>query len=943
VVGSGAELDVRVLGPVVVVRDGEPLPLGGPRPRALLAFLALQAGRAVSAARLAAELWGDDPPPTASSSLHVHLSTLRRALGARLRTTGPGYVLDVSRTDVDAHRFEQAVADARELAEDPGATAASLREALAAWRGPAFDGIEPGPATAAAATRLEELRLAAIEDRVEAELALGRDAELVPELRGLLDAHPARERLAGQLMLALHRAGRGAEALRLYEQVCGALEESLGVDPGDDLAALARAIRRGDPTLARPGPGGLPLPVTSFVGRGGELGDLQGLVGSARLVTLVGPGGSGKSRLGLELARAVAPDHPGGLFLVGLGALAVTDSVTRAVAGVLDARERPGEPLLAAIARRIGSSRALVLLDDCERVVGECARLCAALLETAPGLRVLATSREPLGAPGEVVYRVHGLALPDPAAPSAEQLAADAVRLLAERAAAARPGLRLGPAEAAAATAICRHLDGLPLAIELVAARLRSLSLGEVAEHVAEHLDLVGGRRSPGHERHRTMRAAIDWSHRLLEEPEATLFRRLAVFAGGFGAGVLEAVAAVEPQVGEPVAVLAQLVDRSLVEVSLGPGQAARYRLLEVVRQFAAERLAEAGEESAVRAAHADWFARLCEGARGWGGGQQEAWLHRVERDLDNVRAVLAWYLGDGWAPERVLAMVAGVWWVWYVRGMLGESLAWLRRALAAAPEEPTPARAAALLAVAAVARGMGAFAEAAEVGARALEVQMVLGDERGQAAALNSLCISAVALGDLDAALEYGEASLRTIERVGLPGGLAASRLNLGAVLRARGDLERPEALFQSAREAFEALGDRRGSAAALGNLALLAHRRGEPDRAVRLVLESLAIYEQLGFDEGVADSLEVMAFVRAAAGGEAAAAMLLAVADRARERLGAPMFVPDERAARAEAEAAIRRTLGEEEWLRIAEVSAGLDLREVVRELLPVGTLPS
>jgi len=919
-------LDIRVLGPVQVARDGQELAIGGPRPRTALALLAIESGRPVSLARLTAELWGDDPPPTAASSLHVHLSTLRRALGPRLRTTRAGYVLDASDDEVDARRFERGVAGSAERGGDPGATAAALRGALGEWRARAFEGVEPGSAIAAEAARLEELRLGATEERVEADLALGRHAELLAELRGLLEANPTRERLAGLLMLALHRSDRGADALRVYDRVCEALDATLGVDPGDELVALAMAIRRGDPTLARPAPGGLPLPISSFVGRAAELAELRTLLGGTRLLTLLGPGGSGKSRLALELARAAAPEHPGGTFLVGLGGLSVTDSVTRAVAGVLGARGSPDVPLVAAIAARLERGRSLVLLDDCERLVDECARLCAALAGAVPGLRVLATSREPLGVPGEVVYRVGGLD------------AGDAMRLLAERAAAARPGFRLDAAEAGAAASICRHLDGLPLPIELVAARLRSLSVGELAEHLRDHLEGTG-ERSTRPERHQTIRASIDWSHRTLDEDERRLLRRLAVFAGGFGVASLEAVAGVEPAVERPSAVLARLVDRSLVEVSLRPGEATRYRLLEVIRQFAAERLVEAGEDGAARAAHAAWHADLAVAARQWGGGEQEAWLHRIERDLDNVRAALAWCLGDGWDPDRALQIVAGMWWVWYVRGMIGESLTWLRRVLAAsAPGGPTPERAAALMAAAAGTRGHGDFAEAAVLGEEALAVQRALGDGRGQAAALNSLCISATALGDLDAALAYAEESLRVIEGVGAARGITTSRLNLGVVLRARGDLVAPRALFEAARQGFAEQGDQRGAAAALCNLAMLAHRRGEPEPAARFALEALAVYHQLGFDEGEADCLEVLAFQRAAASPEHALE-LLTVADRARERLGAAMFVPDERAARAAAEAAIGARLDEAARQRVAAAARDRDLHETARSLLAPG----
>lgn len=929
-------VDFRVLGPVEVVRDGVSVVLGGPKLRAVLAFLVLNAGLRVSGARISEELWGDDPPPTAQSSLHVHLSKLRKALPSRLRTTPAGYVLEAEPAEVDALRFERALNAVRRRDDDTGATSDALRAALAIWRGPAFEGIDQGPTITAAAARLEELRLTATEDRVEADLALGRHEELVAELQGMVEIHPTRERLAGQLMLALHRSHRSADALRVYDQLCSRLDETLGVDPGDDLSALARAIRRGDPTLVRPGPAGLPLPTTSFVGRGDEITDLEDLLGRARLLTLVGPGGSGKSRLALELARVAAPDHPGGVFLVGLGGLAPADSVTRAVAGAVDARERPGEPLLPTIAQRLRHGSALVLLDDCDHLAAQCAGLCADLLEAVPGLRILATSREPLGVSGELVYRVQGLALPPNDARPAEQLRSDAVRLLAERIAVARSGLRLQEGDAADATALCSHLDGLPLAIELVAARVRSMSLHEVVDHVAHHLDLVGGGRRAGHERHHTMRAAISWSHQLLDEPERVLFRRLAVFASGFGSAAAEAVAAVDPPAGQAVTILAQLVDRSLVEVTLRPGEAARYRLLEVVRQYAAWCLVEAGEEAAVRAAHSAWFTELASGAAGWGGDQQQAWLHRIERDLDNIRAALGWFLGEGWAPEKAIQVLVDIWWVWYLRGMPGESWAWLRRALAAAPLEPTSARARALLAAAASARGTGRFAEAAELGAQALDIQLALGDESGQAAALNSLCISATSLGDLDAALEHAEASLSTIERLGVPRHIATSRLNLGVVLRARGDLQRPEELFESARRGYDELGDRRGCAAALSNLALLAHRRGEAERAWRFALDSLAMYEHLGFIEGQVDCLELMACHLAARNRPALAVELLTVADRVRGKLGTPVFVSDWREALAAAEASIREALSDEEVARVADRAARLELQDVVRSIL-------
>jgi len=355
-------MEFKVLGPVEAVEGGRSLPLGGAKPRALLAHLLLRPGHAIARETLVDELWGDARPPTARDSLNVHAGVLRRALGARLRTVPSGYVLDASAAEIDSSRFEAQLEAARTEAHQPAEAATALASALALWRGPVYGGISVGPSAAAAAARLDELRLSALEERIDADLALGRHTTLVPELTGLLSSHPARERVAGQLMLALHRCDRSADALAVYAATCRVLEDLLGVDPGDALMQLSRAIHRGDPTLAPPGPSFLPAPLSRFIGRRDELARAGEILATTRLLTLSGGGGCGKTRLALELARIAASAYPGGLHLVDLAPVGREASVARQLAAVLGVRERRGMPLPVQLATRLQNRRALLVL-----------------------------------------------------------------------------------------------------------------------------------------------------------------------------------------------------------------------------------------------------------------------------------------------------------------------------------------------------------------------------------------------------------------------------------------------------------------------------------------------------------------------------------------------------------------------------------------------------
>ncbi|MGI8610078.1 MAG: BTAD domain-containing putative transcriptional regulator [Candidatus Dormibacteria bacterium] len=916
-------MEFRVLGPVEVIEGDRVLALGGPKPQALLAHLLLGGGRAITRAQLVDELWGEMPPPTARDSLNVHAGVLRRALGPRLRTVSSGYVLEVSPGEIDAVRFEAQVEAARSRRGDLAASASALAAALALWRGPVYGGIPIGPTAAAAAARLDELRLNALEERVEADLALGRHAALLPELTGLLAANPARECLAGQLMLALHRCDRSADALAVYAATCRTLDAHLGVDPGDPLTQLNRAIHRGDPTLAAPGLPQLPSPPSRFIGRQKELARAGELLATARLLTLSGVGGCGKTRLGLELARLAASGHPGGVHLVDLGPLDPGASVGRQVAAVLGVRERRGIPLPAQLVTRLQQRRALLVLDNCERLAQGCAELCSQLLEAAPGLRVLVTSREPLGISGEVVFTVPGMDVPAAGDHSSHDEAADAVRLLVDRASAARPGFTLGPGDAAIAAALCRRLDGLPLAIELAAARLSSLSLLEVATRVAERIDALGGSRSVD-ARHRTMRACIEWSHEMLDEPEKIALRRISVFAGSFSPGAAEAVVGGWGPLAPGTDVLdvcSRLVDKSMLVAESGRDQTG-YRMLEIVRQFSAERLTASGEATVARTCHANWYHDFVPDAQAWAGPDQPLWMDRLRREIDNVHGALAWFLGDGWEAERALEIAGTMWWFWYMAGRVGEGRMWLSRVLAATTSEPRAARALAGRGAAALSRITGEFAEAIGLGEESLQCCRVLGDERGVAAALNNLCITAMMSGDLETARRHGEEGREIIERLGDAQGIATAHNNLGMVARISGDLDHAMEFFSTALVNYRLRGDGRGIAAALSNLAIVRRRRGETDQARGLAVDALRLYTELGFDEGQLDCLEAIAAIAATTGDADQALRLLTVTMRAREELGSPLFAPDELAQVDDALAIARAAL---EAVDIERITAG------------------
>ncbi|MEU7468182.1 BTAD domain-containing putative transcriptional regulator [Streptomyces sp. NPDC044984] len=694
----------RILGTTQALRpDGTVVPVGGARLRALLTVLALRAGRTVPVGLLVDEVWGDaDPPADATGALQALVGRLRRTLGAdRIASVDGGYRLTAAPDDIDLHRFERLAGDGlRALADGDAAKAAAvLDDALALWRGPALTDL---PDRTADAARLATRHLDVLRARHTAALALGDAEQSLPELTALCEDHPLDEPLQALRLRALRDTGRTAEALAAFEDVRRLLADRLGSDPGAELRVLhAELLEPGPAPKARVGapPGNLRARLTSFVGREADIETIRADLTAARLVTLLGPGGAGKTRLSQEAAETVRQTLPDGVWLAELAPVDDPDAVPEAVLTAVGAREtvlygggaesmravteRHDDPV-ERLAEHCGPRRMLLILDNCEHVVEAAAHLVEALLERCPGLTVLATSREPLGVRGELLRPVEPL--PEPVA----------LRLLADRGAAARPGFRTdADADTAAACAeICRRLDGLPLAIELAAARLRMLTPRQIADRLDDRFRLLTSGSRTVLPRQQTLRAVVDWSWDLLDEDERDVLGRLSVFAGGCGLAAAEAVCG-------PAALdaLGSLVDKSLVVAAPSGDGEMRYRLLETVAEYADERLDEAGRCAEAERAHLTHFRELARTTEPMlRGPHQVAAIALLEREYENVRTALrhALALRD---EQEALCITLSLVWYWQMRNLRIEARNWCSEVMALAPDPFTePVRPAAPL-----------------------------------------------------------------------------------------------------------------------------------------------------------------------------------------------------------------------------------------------------
>jgi predicted ATPase/DNA-binding SARP family transcriptional activator len=821
-------LQLRLLGALELTVDGTVVPVPGARLRSLLAVLAVRAPEVVSVDALQAALWGDEPPST--NALQKLVSKLRRVLPVDdLVTESVGYRLAVDDDALDIKVFERLVAAGRH------------REALALWRGDPLADFTYEEWAQTEITRLQELHLVAIEAHVDEELREARHAELVGELEALVREYPLRERLRAQLMRALYAGGRQADALRAYQDARAVLAEQLGLEPGPELRELEALVLNQDGSLAPPRPvlvrrrSNLRAPLTPLVGRATESDAVTALIARSRIVTLVGPGGAGKTRLAVEVARRIERDYADGAWIIELASVTDPASLPLAVADALAIADLPNAAASADPIDRLVSylepKAMLLVLDNCEHLVTAAASLSAELAQRCAQLRIVATSREGLGVPGESLFPVPALPIDD------------AVELFVRCATSIAPDLAFDDAARAQAIDICTRLDGLPLAIELAAARVRALPLGEVATRLDRRFRLLTGGARTAVPRQQTLRAVVDWSYELLFEQERAVFEYLSVFVGGCTLAASEQVCASEDLLVEDVAdLLGRLVDKSLV-IADRSGASVRYRMLQTLNEYAREKLATRPEATAVRERHAAYYDTIiADSEAAYFGDHQNEWLATVRVEIDNIRAAFEWAVegGDAGSAQQLAARVA---WFWWSQGRTVEGLRWLERALALdGPVEPA-VRARALTWSAWLALGSGqmppddTFAAARAAFADADDVL-------GLALALFAFGEIKLQAGHLDEALAYFDesAQLHTTPDVPSPAtgiGLFAS----GRGAMARGNLDLAAQEFRTAAELATRYGNDFGAVLALSNLAEVTETLGTLEECRQAIEQALAL----------------------------------------------------------------------------------------------------
>jgi predicted ATPase/DNA-binding SARP family transcriptional activator len=886
-------VDFAVLGPLEVRAAAMgAVPIRRGLPRTLLIALLLRPAQTVSSDLLVELLWSeDDLPRNPANALQIQVSYLRKTLAgmepdgaAPLETRAGGYALVIDRNSIDAQRFESAVkqfvpVDTLRSTEALGIALHEVETSLSLWRGEALEDVADAAFARGEITRLDELRWGATERRIDLLLRLGRNSEAVAALAELVQRLPLRERFHEQLVLALYRSGRQSEALRAFEDARKTLAEQLGLDPGPELRELEHAVLRHDSCLewtpptseqskrrgpaaapldtARAAPTGrLPVPVTPLIGRDGELIRLTELLQEHRALTLTGPAGAGKTRLAIALASRHA-DHVWYVDFSPIDDPALVGATCAAATGVTLA---PGDDPVQVIANTLAVQRGLLVLDTCEHVLAAAGQLASNVLRAAPNAQVLATSRRALGLTGEFAWPVPPLALPPSDAGSVAHIASHAaVKLFVDRAQAVRPDLDVDDRTAADIAAICLALDGLPLAIELAAARTDVLSPAAIRSRLADRFGLLVDGGVDAAKRQQTLRGAIDWSYELLTIDQRTAFARLGVFAGGFDLdAALDVAGAGLPN---PLELLASLVKQSMV-TRAGPD---RYRLLDTLRAYALDALAELDADD-TRARHAAYFTDLAErGEIAIRGTEQMEWLDHFRSDVNNFRTALEWSLSTG-DLDRAARQAGALAWFWTLNGMLTEAIDHLER-LAALEDIPPDTRSKCNWGYALLAASLGRLEAARDAGYLAAELGRNCDDPASTAYGLNAAALAEWALGFHDRSLEAHAEAIELLTTIEDQWGLAVCK-----VLQARTLFDRHDpAASRVAREGAEHAG-RSGDLHVLGialtQIGQLAIADDNPTAAVAAAAEALELQERIGYTEGTVSALHVLGHARRAVG---------------------------------------------------------------------------
>lgn len=884
---SGVEL--RVLGPIEAFLDGRPIALGGPVPRAIVSRLAIADGRMVTDDTLIDDLWGDSPPRTASLTLQGYISTLRKAFepgrGSAKPTVlvrrGPGYALVLPDDGLDSTRFvRDAALGAQALtAGDHVSAERILADALEMWRGPAHADCADRAFAEAEVRKLEELRLCAFEDRMDAVIALGETDSAAAVLEAHVGRHPLRERAWELLALALYRAGRQADALAALRTARRHLSEELGTDPRASSIALHDSILRQDESLDGPAvtarevrPSSrrnlVPIPLTALVGRQDELRAVESALAGNRLVTLTGPGGMGKTRLALEVAnRRADSDGPWFVELADVrdGGVLV-DAIATAIGVTV-----PGD--IDALVSVLRERRTLLVLDNCEQVLGPIAEFVTAVLAGCPDASVLATSREALGAAGEFVYDIPSLS----AGTSGE-----AVRLFVDRASPQLGGWDPSSEDLHLLEKLCRELDGMPLAIELAAAQCRTLSVRQLVDNIDDRFAVLrGGPRT--NVRHSTMSAAVEWSYSSLSPSEAALFQDLAIFDGGFDLDAARTVTGRRDIISD----LGALIDKSLVKSSGGDPR--RYRMLETLRSYGALQR-DSTRAAQLRERHTEWVASMAEQAYfGLRGPECPRWMAGLDLDMPNVRAALE-YLDN--TSETYLRIVGGLYWYWYRRGHVAEGLRYLEPAMKA-KDIAIGVRVRAVAGLTITRYLAGDISGLFESFGRLAELEpLTLSDDVARSDALVSLAFFEAGAGLTEQAVAHADGALALAERIDAPYTRAEALMSAGTAFLRSGDLARAEDLLASSVVVSAECGYQWCEASALwihAKVDIAQGRWGGPaeSKLVRMIEACTTVSDTSSWMVG----LETLAYALFRRDEFDTAAQLLGVVDRYAEMIG---YVP-------------------------------------------------